>query len=63
MHGVKHKKLGDNIKVDIKEIGLKAWIGLIWLRIGENVLKSLDQLKNCYILKKDPVSRSWIISS
>jgi hypothetical protein len=24
----------DNIKIDLKEVGLGAWIGLIWLRIG-----------------------------
>jgi hypothetical protein len=38
----KHKKLADNIKVDIRDIGLKAWTGLIWLRIGERGLKFLD---------------------
>jgi hypothetical protein len=24
----------DNIKMDLREIGLGIWIGLIWLRIG-----------------------------
>jgi hypothetical protein len=24
----------DNIKIDIWEIGLRVWIGFIWLRIG-----------------------------
>ena len=24
----------DNIKVDVQEISLGAWIGLIWVRIG-----------------------------
>jgi hypothetical protein len=24
----------DNIKMDLREIGLMVWIGLIWLRIG-----------------------------
>jgi hypothetical protein len=24
----------DNIKMNIKEIGLRAWIGFMWLRIG-----------------------------
>jgi hypothetical protein len=38
----KHKKLRDNIKVDIQEIELKAWIGLIWLRKRESGLKFLD---------------------
>jgi hypothetical protein len=38
----KHEKHGDNIKVDIQEIGLKAWIGLTRLRIGEGSLKFLD---------------------
>jgi len=24
----------DNIKIDLQEVGLGAWAGLIWLRIG-----------------------------
>jgi hypothetical protein len=24
----------DNIKMDLQEVGLGAWTGLIWLRIG-----------------------------
>jgi hypothetical protein len=24
---------GDNIKMDLKEVGLEAWNGLVWLRI------------------------------
>jgi hypothetical protein len=53
MHGAKTLKIGDNIKVGIQEIGLEAWFGLLWLRIWKSGLKSLDQLKNCYFLKKD----------
>jgi len=25
---------GDNIKMDLQEVGLGAWSGLVWLRIG-----------------------------
>jgi hypothetical protein len=24
----------DNIKMDLKEVGWDAWVGLMWLRIG-----------------------------
>jgi hypothetical protein len=27
-------KLEDNIKIDLQEVGLGAWTGFIWLRIG-----------------------------
>jgi hypothetical protein len=27
-------RLNDNIKLDLKEVGLGEWIGFIWLRIG-----------------------------
>jgi len=49
----KHEKRENNIKVDIQEIGLKAWIGLIRLRIGESNLKCFDKLENFYFLKKN----------
>jgi hypothetical protein len=26
--------MGDNIKIDLREIGSGEWIGFIWLRIG-----------------------------
>jgi len=29
----RHRRV-DNIKIDIQETGLRAWIGLIWLRTG-----------------------------
>jgi hypothetical protein len=27
----------DNIKVDLKEIDLRVWTGIIWLRLGTSV--------------------------
>ena len=40
--GKTQRRWEDNIKVDIQEIRLKAWIGLIWLRIRESGLTLLD---------------------
>jgi hypothetical protein len=28
------RRVGDNIKVDLKEIGSEGWTGFLWLRIG-----------------------------
>jgi hypothetical protein len=32
--GRPRRRWEDNIKMDIREIGLGIWIGFIWLRIG-----------------------------
>jgi hypothetical protein len=26
--------MGDNIKMDLREMGMEAWTGLLWVRIG-----------------------------
>jgi hypothetical protein len=32
--GRPRRRLEDNIKIDLQEMGWGAWTGLIWLRIG-----------------------------
>jgi hypothetical protein len=32
--GRPRRRWEDNIKMDLQEVGLGAWTGLIWLRIG-----------------------------
>ena len=32
--GRHRRRLEDNIKMDLQEVGLGVWTGLIWLRIG-----------------------------
>jgi hypothetical protein len=32
--GRSRRRWVDNIKMDLREIGWKMWIGLIWLRMG-----------------------------
>jgi hypothetical protein len=35
--GRTRRRWEDNIKMDLREIGFRMWIGLIWLRIGTGV--------------------------
>jgi hypothetical protein len=32
--GIPRGRWEDNIKMDLQEVGLRRWTGLIWLRIG-----------------------------
>jgi hypothetical protein len=32
--GRSRRRWEDNIEMDVREVGLRAWTGLIWLRIG-----------------------------
>jgi hypothetical protein len=34
IHRVSRRRWEDNIKMDLREIGLEVWIGFIWLRTG-----------------------------
>jgi hypothetical protein len=34
--GRPRRKLEDNIKLDLEEIGVRIWIGLTWIRLESN---------------------------
>jgi hypothetical protein len=38
------RRLEDNIKMDLQEVGWRAWTGLIWLRI-ETLVKAVMNLR------------------
>jgi hypothetical protein len=37
--GRPRRRLVDNIKMDLQDVGWRAWTGPIWLRIGTGVMK------------------------
>jgi hypothetical protein len=44
--GIPRGRKEDNIKIDLKEIRQRVWIGFIWLRYGQKVGKCENGEKN-----------------